>query len=68
MGMDGGLNWLNYASADNRRPLKSAMFHYFLANAWSLGNAARNGTDAKWDWEQLEYEKVLLHLRRAIVA
>lgn len=54
---------LERSPASNEAPI----LNYFIANAWShLRVLSRQGTDADWDWEQPEFEKELIHLRRAI--
>jgi len=48
---------------------EAVLWHYFLGNAWaSLRASSRHGSDTQWDWEQLEIEKELFHLRRALMA
>ena len=43
-----------------------ATSHYFLANAWAnLRAVLRTETD-RWDWEQKEMEKEIIHLRMAL--
>ena len=43
--------------------------HYYLANAWAGLRHIRRLTDAaRWEWEQPEAEKEIVHLRRAVQA
>jgi len=44
-----------------------ALFHYFVANAWSgLKALLRKNTEKVWDWEQEEIENEIFHLRKAL--
>src|SRR5437899_4777620 len=46
---------------------QSSLLHYFLSNAWAnVGLLSRTGLDAEWAWEQPEFEKQIIHLRRAV--
>jgi tetratricopeptide (TPR) repeat protein len=46
---------------------QSSLLHYFLSNAWSnVRLLSRTAPDPEWDWEQPEFEKEIIHLRRAI--
>ena len=48
-------------------PAQSAVLDYFAANAWSnLGILSRRTADDRWEWEQPEVEKQIVHLRRAL--
>lgn len=54
-----------------RKSLKTeqrAFLHYCLANAWDDIRQIKNLEEAKksWDWNQIEFEKQLFHLRSAI--
>jgi tetratricopeptide (TPR) repeat protein len=65
-----GLNKaLEWSEELMRRPLSQVQFatlHYFMANAWAdLKNLTRITKNQVWDWQQLEIEKQVFHLRSA---
>ena len=46
---------------------RGATLHYYLANAWAgLRHIRRQADTARWEWEQPEVEKEIIHLRNAV--
>jgi len=43
-----------------------ATSHYFLANAWANLRVLSRTENERWDWEQKEIEKQIIHLRMAL--
>jgi tetratricopeptide (TPR) repeat protein len=68
--LDGTEKAIQLAEALQGRSLsspQSSLLHYFLSNAWAnVGLLSRTDPDAEWAWEQPEFEKQIIHLRRAV--
>jgi tetratricopeptide (TPR) repeat protein len=48
-------------------PKHQALLHYFLSNGWAeLRSLRRTKPEEHWSWQQLESDKQILHLRKAI--
>ncbi len=48
---------------------QALLLDYFTANAWAnIRVLSRSGANDAWDWEQEEFEKEVLHLRRALAS
>jgi len=48
---------------------QALLLDYFTANAWAnIRVLSRSGSEDVWDWEQEEFEKEVLHLRRALAS